>query len=299
MTLTTPGAPAAPPLLSATPPVAQPPQPVPPSPEGDGSAGGAGTPPPPATPPQTTPVFNAQLFGMAVQLLRDERQTGFRIDVETDSTVAVDQEGEQKSAMQMIQAVGGFMQSAMPMMQSIPQSIPLFGKLVLFVLRRFPIGIELEGDVEDTIAKLEGMGSGALGSMMGQNDPNAGKQDLMKVKQQMAQDQAQANQAKVQAEIQKATMQAQTSQQDHAADIETHQMEMEIERTKAGLEVQRAQIDMQQLQHQQIAAHADHERQLTETAAKTASAAAGAALAPQKLPFMASPMGNNFNRGRQ
>lgn len=295
---------ASPPGMTAGPPRIPPTQPQPLAPPpASAPPGGAGAPPggppqgaPPAPPQSTTPVFNNQLFAMAVQLLRDERQKGFRIDVETDSTVAVDQEGEQKAAMQMIQAVGGFMQSAMPMMQSIPAAIPLFGKLVLFVLRRFPIGVELEGSVEDTIAKLEGMDQGALGSMMQENGPNAGKQKLAEVKQQIAQGQLQANQAKVQAEIQKAQLTAQSDQMAHQADIEGHQMDMQVEAMKAHADAQRAQIDQEGLQHEQLAAQADHQRVMEQTAAKAAAdqMKGSPPLAPQRLGFM--PTGRDFDR---
>lgn len=241
-------------------------------------------PPPPSAPPaQTVPVFNAQKFAAAIQLLSDERQRGFRIDVETDSTISIDEEAEQASAMKMVQAVGGFLQSGMPMMQAMPQAIPLFGKMLMFLFRRFPIGTELESAFEDSIAKLEGADPAALGSMMQQNGPHAGKAEMMQIKQQIAQGQQQSAQAKVQAEIQKAQMQMQSAAQDHATDVQTHQMEMQIEATKARVDLQRSEMEADELRNEQAAAQANHVRAMTELAAKPPP---GPPLPPQKLPFM-------------
>lgn len=272
---------------SPTPPSGGPILPHAPAAPGAMAAGGQpiGAPAPqgPAPPPPQQ-IFDAQTFAMACQLMQDERQRGFRIDVETDSTVAVDQEGEQKSAMEMVKAVGGFMQSAMPMMQSIPQSIPLFGKILLFLLRRFPIGMELEGAFQDTIEKLEGMDPSALHQMMGANGPNAGKQQIMQIKQQIAQGQMQANQAKTQAEIQKAQLAAQASAQDHQVDLEGHAMDMRLESLKAQVDMQRTQMEAAALGREQQAAQADHARAMAEAAMGTGDK--NRVLQPQRMPFM-------------
>lgn len=275
------------------PPMGMSPHPPAPPPGAGGPIGapppdGGAPPQPPAPPQQTMPVFNAQLFANAVQLLKDEGQRGFRIDVETDSTVAVDEESEQKAAMGMVQAVGGFLQSGMPMMQALPQSIPLFGKMIMFLLRRFPIGTELEGAFEDVIAKLESQDPSALNNAMQQNGPHAGKAQMNQVKQQIAQTQAQTAQAKMQAEIQKAQLEAQSAQQDHAADMQAHQMDMAVERTKAGVDMQRAQIEADALRNEQAADHANHIRAMTEIAARPPVAAP---LPPQHLAFMQGATG--------
>lgn len=233
----------------------------------------------PAPPMPTQEVFNAPLFAQAVQLLRDERQKGFRIDVETDSTVALDQQSEQQAAGEMVKAVGAFMQSALPMMQQIPQMVPLMGDVLLFYLRRFPIGVELEGKFEDAIAKLEGLSPASLGGMMS-GGAQAGKAQEQQLKQQMLQQQASAAQARTQAELQKSQLEMQSAQQDHATDIATHQMDMQLEQQKAAVAQQRNNLDAAQLAREEQVAQADHARVL-EQAAITRSQP----LMPQKLPF--------------
>lgn len=231
-----------------------------------------------AAPPQVRMVeqFNAPLFAQALQLLRDERQRGFRINIETDSTVALDQESEQMARVKFLQAVGSYLQSALPMMESIPQSIPLLCKMLMFGIRGFPIGVEMEGAFEDMIAKLEGMPPEALQQMAGGN-----KNALANAKTQAAQQQLQAAQIKSQAEVQAAQYKAQAARQDHQVDVAGHQMDMQVEQMKAQVDMQRTQLDAEQLQREQWAAQADHQRQMAVEQMRQ--------LQPQRLPFMATP----------
>lgn len=238
---------------------------------------------PPAAPPppmKTIEVFNAPLFAQAIQLLKDERQKGFRIDVETDSTVALDQQAEQQSRTEFLKVAGSFFQSSLPMMQAVPQMVPVLGKVFLWVMRAFPVGTELEGAFEDGIAKLEGLDPQALGGLMG-GGQQAGKAQQMQMKQQIAQQQLQASQARTQAEITKAQLSAQSSQQDHQVDIATHQMDMQAARQDAALDTQRNQLEAQRLAQEEQLAQADHARALEQ-----AQIAHSTPLAPQKLPFL-------------
>ena len=57
--------------------------------------------PPPQPVPQAGPtqtVFDVATFDAALQLLQDQRQRGFRIDIETDSTVMADAQAEQQAS---------------------------------------------------------------------------------------------------------------------------------------------------------------------------------------------------------
>lgn len=228
-------------------------------------------------------VFDVETFANAIQLLRDEQQRGFRVDIETDSTVAADQAGERRDATQMVQAIGAYLQSSLPMMQTLPQMIPLLGKVLLFYLRKFQIGVSLESAFEDGIAKLENVDPNALHSMMGGGKGQAAQQ-MAQIKQQIAQGQLQSQQAKTAAEIQTAQLKASSAQQDHQADLQAGQMEMQIEQVKAGVDQQRSQLEMNELAMQQAANQADHNREQAEAAIR-----ASTPLMPQKLPFMAGP----------
>lgn len=219
-------------------------------------------------------VFDAQKFMSAIQLLRDERQRGFRIDIETDSTIVPDQAGERKDAMDMVQSIGAFMQSALPMVQAMPAILPLLGKILLFMVRRFPISSELESAFEDAIAKLEQASGQAMPGQGGEQAKTAADQAAAQAKIQVAQVQSQTAQLKAQNDLSVERLKQQTAVQDH-------QMDMREIQTEAQAQAANDQRDTQRTLLQEQMAQQEHARQMTP--------APVVPLAPQKLPFMAGP----------
>jgi hypothetical protein len=47
-----------------------------------------------------------------IELLRDERTRGFRIEIETDSTVEPDEQAEKQRRVEFLEAVGNFHEAA-------------------------------------------------------------------------------------------------------------------------------------------------------------------------------------------
>lgn len=251
---------------------------------------GGGMPPtgqPPAQPaPPPVPMvdqFNAPLFMSAIQLLRDERQRGFRIDIETDSTIVPDQAGERKDAMDMVQAIGAFMQSALPMVQAMPAMLPLIGKILLFMVRRFPISSELESAFEDGIAKLEqaaGQGGGMQGPQAQMQAKQQADQASANAKIQVAQVQSQTAQLNAKNDLQVEQLKQQTAVQDHQMDMHEIQTEAQAQAANDQRDTQRALLEEQMAQ-------AEHARRMTPP--PQPAVGLGAPLMPQKLPFMAGP----------
>lgn len=263
-----------PPMMAPHPP-AMPPQGMPPQEQ-------PSQPVPP--PPPMVSQFNQPLFMSAIQLLRDEPQRGFRIDIETDSTIVPDQQGERKDAMDMVQAVGAFMQSALPMVQSMPAILPLLGKILLFMVRRFPISSELESAFEDAIAKLEqasGQGMpGQQGEQQAQQAKTAADQASAQAKIQVAQVQSQTAQLKAQNDLAVEKLRQQTALQSHQMDMTEIQQESSAQQANDQRDTQRALLEEQLAQQ-------EHARRMTPPPAPAAGL--GAPLAPQKLQFMAGP----------
>ena len=81
-----------------------------------------------------------QIFEQAVALLREERLRGFRVDVETDSTVMLDQAEEQGKRTEFLAAAGTFLETALPVVQAVPEIAPLVGEMLLFTVRGFRAG---------------------------------------------------------------------------------------------------------------------------------------------------------------
>lgn len=96
-----------------------------------------------------------QLFEQAVELLRNDALRTFRIDIETDSTIAVDEGMEKQQRIELLNAAGQFLQQATNAVQNMPDIAPLMGHLMLFGLKGFKMGRDLETIFEETIQQVQ------------------------------------------------------------------------------------------------------------------------------------------------
>lgn len=98
-----------------------------------------------------------KMFMDAIALLRDDRMRSFHIDIETDSTIALDETQDKQDANEFITAMGGFIQQAGQVMQSPfgAEMAPLIGEMMTFVARRYKAGRTLEGTIEETVASIQ------------------------------------------------------------------------------------------------------------------------------------------------
>ncbi len=77
-------------------------------------------------------------------LLRDERLRGFRIDIETESTVQPDAEAERRNAVEFLTAATQFFTGIAPLIGGAPQSAPMFLEMFRTAARSFKPGRRLE-----------------------------------------------------------------------------------------------------------------------------------------------------------
>ena len=96
-----------------------------------------------------------RIWERVLELLRDEREMGFRIDVETDSTVGEGDEVERR--LNFLSTTGEFLERSLPVIQAFPELSPLMGDLVLFAVRSFRGGRSVESAFEDATRKLTEM----------------------------------------------------------------------------------------------------------------------------------------------
>ena len=93
------------------------------------------------------------LFPDAFELLKDGSIIDYRIDVETDDMIQSDEASNRADRIEFLTAINGFMKEIMPMMNSSPEMAELAGKLLLFGVRGFKAGRELEGSINNLIEK--------------------------------------------------------------------------------------------------------------------------------------------------
>lgn len=182
----------------------------------------------------------------ALGLLRDEKQRGFRIDLETDSTIALNAESEKKSRTEFVTAMGTFLEKAVLGAQAFPPLVPLLGQMMKFAIRGFRVGRDLEqafdqfeDDTKKAMAAAQQAGP--------QPDPKV-EAEKAKAEADMAAKQADvaANQAKQRAEMQREQMR--------------FEHEMQLANLQAELEVLKARIELQKMQREEEAANAEHQR---------------------------------------
>ena len=175
------------------------------------------------------------LFQQAIQLLRDEKLRGFRIDVETNSTVSMDEATEKEDRVEFLSAAGSFMEKALPLTQAMPQLTPLIGEMLLFNVRGFKAGRTLEAAFEDVVQRMTQMAENP------QPEPPDPSVQTEQMKQQTEQLKQQGVQQKNQAEMQKMQIGAAVDQQ--KADTEVRKLQLEMEKVILELQARMQELE--------------------------------------------------------
>lgn len=224
-----------------------------------GAGPGGPSPMSPALSPYTKLITAVLKIDKAINLLRDDIARGFRVDIETDSTIVADEEQDRSDAIEFIEATEKFMATSMQMGAQNPDAVPVLGKLLQFGVRRFRVGRDLEASIDEFCEKMEQKAKLAAAHP----PPNP---EMMKVQAQIAN-----TKMKGQIDQQKAAQELQADQVRSQAEERSRQIELQIEQIRAHNEQQAAKIDMmlellkartetRKIQFDQHAAAMDHQR---------------------------------------
>jgi Skp family chaperone for outer membrane proteins len=110
-----------------------------------------------AAPPQPMPMAPPApqpSWAEVLPLLKQDRLRGFRIDVETDSTLAPDPAAEQEAAVNFVGMLAQYLSAAIPAAAAGQIPPDVVGQILLFVTRRFPVARDLEATLEGWVEKL-------------------------------------------------------------------------------------------------------------------------------------------------
>jgi hypothetical protein len=181
-----------------------------------------------------------QLIPQALQLLKNEPAKNFRIEVTSDSMIYQDEQQEKQDRMEFLQAMGGFLNQALPAANASPELTPMLIEMLKFGVTAFKAGKGLEGLIDETADKFRQQQA----QMEGQPKPPTPEMQKLQMEQQMEQAkmqmQQQIEQAKIEGQIQlekaKQEYQAQENQLKFQLEDQRNrdekQMEMELEQTK-------------------------------------------------------------------
>jgi len=188
-----------------------------------------------------------QLVGPALELLKNGQLSDFRIEVSSDSLIEVDEQQEKQNRMEFLTAVSGFIEQAA---MAPPALAPLLGEMLLYGVRAFKAGKQLEGTIEETLEKLKEQ---AANPAPPPPDPEVIKVEAQQqIEQAKLQGQMQLEQAKLQSQMQieQAKLQLEHGKGQAEMQTEAQRNDLEAQRQAQELEMQR-QTEMMKAQIQQ------------------------------------------------
>ena len=185
------------------------------------------------------------LIPQALQLIQDKPLRSFRIQVDSDSLVQIDENQNKRERTEFLQAMGGFLTQALPMGQQAPELVPMLIELVKFGVGAYKKAAPIEGTIDQAMQELQ-----KKQQMMAQQPPPPNPEVMkMQAEQQFEQmkmqAQAQSEQMKMQATAQAEQLRAQAdiqvAQAKAQSDVQMQQMKLQAE----------TQLEAQKQQHLQ------------------------------------------------
>jgi hypothetical protein len=82
------------------------------------------------------------------KLLREKKLRPFILDIETDSTIAPDENAAKQRAAEFTTAIGGFLKEALPLVAENPQAAPMVAETLKFIVKQYRAGRELQGVID-------------------------------------------------------------------------------------------------------------------------------------------------------
>lgn len=199
--------------------------------------------------------YDRQYVEQAIALMKSEPMRAYRVEVAADSLVELDQEQEKQSRMEFLGAASGFLRQAVPAAEQNPALAPVLGEMLMFGVRAFKGGREMEGVFQqfvDQMSQPQDKPDPAMQKMQAEMQQQQQKMQMdMQIKQMQMQVQLEGDRAKAQAQLEvemaKARMQAEVDINRQRAEAEQHALKMQNE---AELQALRSQLDQVNELHQ-------------------------------------------------
>lgn len=176
--------------------------------------------PPGPPPPELQEMLSKPSLDEVIALMRSDAGRSFRIDIETDSTIAASMEGEMAGLTEVLTGIMQFADGVMPAIQAGMFPVEAAKEIILTICRRSRMG----NAVEDALDKIQ--------QPKEQEDPKA------KAEQAKAQAEQQKQQADMQAAQQKLAFEQRLEEQRVQAEMAQKQVRLRMEERIAMLQMQ-------------------------------------------------------------
>ncbi len=175
-----------------------------------------------------------QLAPEAMQLMRSDRMRGYRVDIESDSTIRADLTRNQQNMTMFLQGVGQYAQAMGPIVMSDPRLMPAALEVFAAFARNFKLGKQAEDAIENVIQMAQ--------QTANQPKPPDPAQQAEMQKMQLEQQRLQMDQQAQAADLQ---FKAADSQQKLQFEAAKHDQDMQFNREKHANEMALKQQELQ------------------------------------------------------
>lgn len=193
------------------------------------------------------------MFPQALALLRSDRLRTFRVDIETDSTIALDEDQDKAARMEYINAVNQLFSSVQQVSQFRPELMQPMIESALFAVRGFRAGRPVEAAWERAIQIMEDNDKAAAENPQ-PPPPDYEMQKLqiesqrVQIEQQKAQVDAQAKAQELQIKSEQLQLDGQKMQGDFA--IKSQQIQLESQKLMNEAQIAQTEAELKQFQAQ-------------------------------------------------
>lgn len=177
---------------------------------------------------QAQAVLKKPSWEQVMEVMRNDLLRGYKIDIETDSTVEADEAYDQRSLAELYKGIGDFSATVGPLVQAGVLPVGAYKAMLMSAARKFKMGRQVE-DQLDEIAEQQPQ----------QQNPEA---DQQKIEAQKAQMELQMKQAEGQMKMQQMQAKAQMDQQKMQMDMQ--KMQAEAANDQAELAIKHEELDI-------------------------------------------------------
>lgn len=212
--------------------------------------------PPGAPPPmmgQMPPIDPFMKFQELYEILKSSALRNFKLDIESDSLVELDQAADRQERVDAMTSAGGFLQQLEPLLKTAPSTAKFAKGMMRFVLRTYKAGKDIEGDL---MGALDAMIMELEQAKQNQKDPTeAQNQAFLQVEQMKAQlkdKELMIEQASKDIELQQANqkliMDAQGASEDRQIKVSQLQADIQIAQMDNSLRMEGLRIEAAKLE---------------------------------------------------
>lgn len=98
--------------------------------------------------PQAVQLMNTPDWESVLELLKNDLQRAYRIDIETNSTIEANEQEDKQNITEALTAMGQFLQGVTPMVEQGVMPFDAAKSMLLSIVRKFRFGTEVEEEIK-------------------------------------------------------------------------------------------------------------------------------------------------------